>query len=179
MPITKPVPRKAVIYSPADVKKIVTFLKKKGDEPKAKAALLYVAIGAFAGLRPVEVIGLDWSAIDFAKKQIFLSVEVTRSRFARVVPLKPNLLAFLAPYKGSKGRVINQPGVSRILSRYCKEAGVEPIPNGLRYSYATYWLGGGSDAELANEMGLSPTVSRHIRKPVSSAMAAKYWAIEP
>ncbi len=177
MPSKKLMPSKPAIYSPTDVKKLVTYLKKQGDAPKAKVALLYVVLGAFAGLRPTEIVELEWSAIDFVRKQIYLVARL--SGVARTVPLKPNLFAFLAPYKGSKGRVITSPEMGRIVGRYWKEAGVEQIPNGLRHSYGTYRLAESHElGKVVGELGSAfPTKNPKTFRLPTLAVAKRYFAI--
>ncbi len=155
------------------------YLSKQREEPKAQSALLYVVLGAFAGLRPVEIGELEWSSIDLKKKLIY--VKSVRVKVARVVPIKPNLFEFLLPLKGSKGLVVPHKGTGAIVSRYSKEADVEYIPHGLRHSFATYRL---AETHNLKQVTAELGTALPIRDPKSFklptvAVAKRYWSIRP
>ena len=70
------------------------------------------AIGAFAGLRTGEVLGLEWSDIDSANRRIHVQrqvkdgrIEVPKDNDSRVVPIQAPLLAVLAAWKLKSGGV--------------------------------------------------------------------------
>lgn len=166
------------IYSPEDIQKLVSFLWEKRSETTAQSALLYVLLGAFAGLRPAEASSLDWKAINFATNEILL--EAALPKVARTVPVQLNLLAFLLPYKSRKGRMVIHEKVTNLLRRYCVEAGVKHIPNGLRRSYSAYRLAVTSPEVVQAEMGVpTPSTESQLFKLPTQAMAKKYWAILP
>jgi len=178
MAIDKPQGDETTIYSPEDMQKLVSFLREKRSETTAQSALLYVLLGAFAGLRPAEASSLEWKAIDFATNEIHLVAVLPK--IARTVPVQLNLLAFLLPYKSRKGRIVIHERVTNLLRRYCVEAGVKHIPNGLRRSYSVYRLVETSPEAVQAEMGV-PTPSaenKPVKRPTEAA-AKRYWAILP
>ena len=46
--------------------------------------VLFLALGAFAGIRTVEITRLDWSAIDLERRIITISAGVAKTRSRRV-----------------------------------------------------------------------------------------------
>jgi len=166
----------AAIYAPEKLQRLVSILWNSRDEPKSFSVLLYVVLGAFAGLRPAEAIVLEWKAIDFDKQQISLLPPV--AKIARIVPIKNNLLDFLAPCKTRNGLVVMHKKVANLLRNACIEAKVEHISNGLRRSYAANRLAEVSEDVVRAEMGLDDTAQNEW-KATSPAQAAKYWAVIP
>ena len=64
-----------------------------------------LAVQFFAGLRPGEAMGLDWSAVDFKAKTIRVMPETSKVRRTRIVPMSPTLVAWLEPYRKARGKV--------------------------------------------------------------------------
>jgi len=178
MAIDKPQGDETRIYSPEDMQKLVSFLWEKRSETTVQSALLYVLLGAFAGLRPAEASSLDWKDVSFATNKIRLAAVLPK--IARTVPVQLNLLAFLLPYKSRKGRIVIHERVTNLLRGYCAEAGVKHIPNGLRRSYSAYRLVQTSPETVQAEMGVpaSPSESKLLKLPTPAA-AQQYWAILP
>ncbi len=56
----------------------------------------YVAVCAFAGLRPSEASLLTWEDIHFKEKMIEVKAKHSKTRRHRLVPIQPNLLKWLA-----------------------------------------------------------------------------------
>lgn len=169
---------KVTIYSPAQVRKLATLLWKKREDPTAESAMLFVVLGAFAGLRPTEIVGLDWSAINFAKKQI--SFRPTNSKRYREVSIEDNLWAFLLPYRDRKGIIVTQKNVSALVQTYFKELGVKYISDGLRRSYGTYRLMKSPVEVVQREMGIAPgMLDNYFRAGCTPAAATRYWRIYP
>jgi len=164
------------IYLPEKLQRLLSVLWNSKEEPKTESALLYVVLGAFAGLRPAEAVALEWKQVDFARQEISLTPPV--ARIARVIPFMPNLPVFLAPFKGRNGLVVRHKKVANILRNECIQAGVAHIANGLRRSYATYRLAEVALEVVRAEMGLDATAQNEW-KSVSPEEAAKYQAIVP
>jgi len=159
-----------------------------------------LAIGAFAGIRREEIKRLDWRDIDLTHGTIRVRPQKAKSARNRLVPIEENLAAWLQPYAKPEGRVwslngdkkftlairaagFGEPGTE---TEEEKEAGVKflrPFPeNGLRHSYATYWLAKNQDSG-ALSLHLGHTNSRivfdHYRAPVPAETADAYWSIRP
>jgi integrase len=60
----------------------------------------------FAGLRPSEILRLDWSMIKFDQGAIAVPRRVARKvRASQLVPIERNLMAWLGPYRELSGPV--------------------------------------------------------------------------
>jgi integrase len=141
-----------------------------------------LAIGAFAGLRDAELKRLDWSEVDLARGHIEVTAAKAKSARRRIVPIQPNLTAWLRPYSGMKGRVVLI-GARSKLDRVRTAAGLTRWPNnGLRHSFASYRLAAIHDApRVASELGhASPQMLYSTyRELVLPEEAKRYWKIEP
>lgn len=166
----------AAIYSPETLQRLLSVLWNSRDEPPIQSVLLYVVLGAFAGLRPAEAVGLEWKQIDWTKPEILLST--TAAKMGRSIPLKDNLMTFLLPCKGRNGAVVVHKKVANLLRNECARAGVSHISNGLRRSFGAYRLGETSEEIVRSEMGLEPSHPLE-RKTITPAEVAKYWSIRP
>ena len=151
-------------------------------EKHAPALVPYLAIGLFAGLRPMnELRGLDWRDIDLAVCNITVRRASSKNNRARLVPISPNLRAWLATVPPSRrtgsiyysrrwrdwiagkeprqDRRVAQPGK---IKRKAKADGkktrmeFEPIPWGqdiLRHTRTSYRLAQTKNAPLVAEEG--------------------------
>jgi integrase len=141
-----------------------------------------LAIGAFAGLRDAEIKRLDWSEVDLARDHIEVKAAKSKSARRRIVPMQPNLVAWLRSYSGSKSQVV-PPNSRRKLAKVRKAAGLTRWPNnGLRHSFASYRLAAIHDApRVASELGhTSPTMLYSTyREVVMPEEAERYWNIAP
>ena len=159
------------ILTPAEVRALLS-----NCEPEL---MPYIAICAFAGLRPSETAALDWTDIHFDSMQIEVRARHSKTRRYRLVPIQLNLAAWLTKSEVRTGTVY----YSRRKFREAYKAAEMPEwrMDVLRHSYGTYRLPILKSADaLALEMGNSPDVIfRHYRRPVSEASALAYFAITP
>jgi integrase len=144
--------------------------------------LPFFAIGAFAGLRHAEIERLDWSRIDFEAGTIEVKALNAKTASRRLVPIQPNLRAWLAPCRRSSGRVCP----ANLRKRFDvdrERAGLLAgwPQNALRHSFGSYHLARfGDAAKLALDMGNSPAmIFRHYRQLVKTKQAEQYWKIAP
>jgi integrase len=141
-----------------------------------------LAIGAFAGLREAEIQRLDWSEIALARGHIEVKAAKAKSARRRIVPIQPNLAAWLQPYSGMTGAVVPM-GARRKLARVREAAKLTRWPNnGLRHSFASYRLAAIHDApRVSVELGhTSPQMLYSTyRELVLPTEAERYWAILP
>jgi integrase len=142
----------------------------------------YIAIGAFAGLRPAEIERLDWREIRLDRNFIEVSAAKSKTASRRLVTIQPNLKAWLEPLARKAGHVTPpNPRVKLDLSR--KRAGIEHWPpNGLRHSFASYHLAHFKDAPAtALQLGHSTTAMlfAHYREVVTPESASTYWELLP
>ena len=99
----------------------------------------------------------------------------------RLVPIQPNLAAWLAPYCAHNGPVCVWSRIGRKASLLAKDLGIRWPKNGLRYSHATHRLAHCQDAaKVALEMGNTPNmIFRRYRELVTPKEAAAWWNIFP
>jgi integrase len=141
-----------------------------------------LAIGAFSGLREAEIQRLDWSEVDVTRGHIEVKATKAKSARRRIVPILPNLAAWLRPYSGMTGRVVPAAARGKI-ERARKAAELLKWPHtGLRHSFASYRLAAIHDApRVAAELGhTSPQMLYSTyREVVLPQEAERYWKIVP
>src|SRR5207249_6481529 len=77
-----------------------------------------LTIGAFAGLRDAEIKRLDWSEVDLARGHIEVKAAKAKSARRRIIPIQPNLAAWLLPYAAMKGPVAPEGSREKIDSAF-------------------------------------------------------------
>ncbi len=142
-----------------------------------------LAIGAFAGLRAAEAGRIEWSNVDLAGGFIHIGGDKAKTKSRRLVPVQPNLAAWLAPYAKQRGKVwkFTENDLRDVRAACVKAAAVPWKANGLRHSYASYRLADIQNAaQVALEMGNSPAmVFRHYRELVKPSAAKAWFAVAP
>jgi integrase len=154
-------------------------LAKLLSEADAEAAL-YLALGAFTGMRSAELIRLEWSDINFERGYIIVAKEKAKTATRRLVPIQSNLMKWLAPHHGRVGRVfVSEHAADRTIA-FAKKHVIWPS-NALRHSYATYRLAATTDmARVALEMGNSPAkLVTNYRELADEREAAEWFSIVP
>jgi len=151
-------------------KELYRLLKKADAE-----AMLYLALGAFTGLRSAELIRLEWHDINFDRGHIIVGKEKSKTATRRLVPIQPNLMQWLSPYRGMTGRVfVSEHAADRTIA-FAKQH-VKWPNNALRHSYATFRLAGTQDAaKVALEMGNSPTMLFTNYRELADEHDAQAW----
>ncbi len=147
----------------------------------ASDVLPFFAIGLFAGLRTCELKQLDWQRVDLHAGHIEVSAKSSKTRARRLVPITPNLAAWLLPLAQPAGPIAPA-GLRHRLNAVRLAAGLAEWPsNAMRHSYGSYRTAlTGDAARVSLEMGNSASVVfAHYRAVVSSAEAERYFAIAP
>ena len=161
------------IFRPADFAKLIAGASAE--------VVPFLALGAFTGLRHAELLRLEWEDIRF--EQGFVEVKAKKAKTAqrRLIPIQPNLQAWLAPYAAQTGSVCPWISVRRTVVTLGKTLRIRWPKNGLRHSFATYRLAQCQDAaKVALEMGNTPSmIFRHYRELVTPKDAAAWWNISP
>jgi integrase len=146
------------------------------------SVLPMLAIGAFAGLRDAEIKLLDWSEVNLARGHIDVKAAKAKSARRRIVPIQPNLAAWLRPYNGMPGLVVSEYARGK-LARVRKDASLTRWPkNGLRHSFASYRVAAIDDApRVAAELGHTTPQLLYSTycELVFPEEAVRYWKIEP
>jgi integrase len=145
------------------------------------AMLPLIVIGAFAGIRSAEIDRLEWSEILWEQGYIEIKAKKAKTKSRRLVPLLPNLRAWLEPYRGRSGFICRLTNRSVRLNYLGEKSGIGWRQNALRHSFASYRLAELQDAaKVALEMGNSPEkLFRHYRELVTSAAAKEWFSIMP
>jgi integrase len=167
------------------VEEVRRIMDAAAAHPNAARVLPPLAIGLFCGLRPAEVLGLDWSAVSLGQRQIRVTPATAKRRRQRFVEIPPNLARWLAPFSRESGPVQSSAiSFRRDRREVLEAAGVSRwLHDGLRHSYGTYHLAAFEDAaKTAMQMGHrdnADLVFTHYRKLVSKDEALKFWQIAP
>jgi integrase/recombinase XerD len=146
------------------------------------AALPYVLIGLFCGLRPGELDALQWSEIE--KHQIRVLAATSKTKQTRYIPVQNALSCALEPLRRVGG--ITQPNWRRIwdavrlAAGYGADGSIWPY-DVMRHTFASYWLPVHQDrAHLSEIMGNSPAViRRHYRRAIPLDEARAFWSLLP
>lgn len=149
--------------------------------------LPYAALCGLAGLRPSEARRLDWAAIGFDKREIYLSPEVVGKTYAdRFVSMQPNLIEWLStiPASARKGPIH---WTRRLYKGTLKQAGkdlaakVKATKDILRHSYASHLYATTNSADLVTaNCGHSARVFlRHYKHTVSPDEGRAYFDVRP
>jgi integrase len=156
-------------------KQLADLLRHGNEETR-----LYLALGAFTGVRTAELLRLDWEDINFERGHIVVGKEKSKTATRRLVPIQPNLMQWLAPFKGQTGRIFAGLHVPDRIIGFAKKHITWPS-NALRHSYATYRLAETNDAaKVALEMGNSPTMLfSSYRELADEHDAADWFGLQP
>ena len=173
------------IFSPDQLRKLV---ESAGDR-----LLPYITIGAFAGLRGAEIQRLDWSEIDLEDGFIEVKAEKAKTDTRRLVPIKPNLSAWLRKCEKKSGpvcaygNVVNQlmklvaTSNNKLPANTPEKEKLKWVKNGLRHSCISYRVAECADvARVADESGNSPAIikANYLRR-VKPSQAAEWFNISP
>ncbi len=138
-----------------------------------------LALGMFAGLRISEAVEIELSKI----KSDVDEFRVTGKTGPRLAPLTDSCKAWLFAQERRKGKAWTQSPRTLVneMQALFALSGVDQIGNGARHSFISYRCAEGKDtARVADECGNSVgTIKAHYRQLVTSADAAKYFAIRP
>jgi integrase len=121
-----------------------------------------IAIGLFAGIRPVEVLRLDWSDILWHKRQINVAASKAKTAQVRWVDMTDALIEWLTPHRKVSGPIfpLSENRASAAISGAWKDAGMTSSwpKDGLRHSFGSYHLAAHDNAALtARQMGHTST----------------------
>lgn len=142
---------------------------------------LFLALGAFTGMRSSEIVRLEWSDVNFDRSFITVAPEKAKTATRRLVPVLPNLMAWLQSYRGAQGTIFRaRRDVDRAIL-FAKSYGINWPNNALRHSYATYRLAVTMNApQVALEMGTSPVkLMRNYRELADLKEGQAWFSILP
>ncbi len=166
------------IFTPDEVERLLKHAP--GD------LLPVLAIGAFAGLRTSEIERLDWQDVKFDAGCVVVQkgkVRTKRGRARRIVPMLPNLKAWLKKVAKESGPVWphSSPYLFELQSRAAEDADVSWKHNALRHSFISYRVAEIKNvAQVALEAGNSPEmIFEHYRELVTADAAKDWFSVTP
>jgi integrase len=140
----------------------------------------YVAVGAFAGVRPFEMLRLNWEDFDWRTNHLHVTPEAGKKTGERFVPLQPNLIRILEPLKLEAGKFCMTHS-REMVSKVARDEGIITSweQDILRHSFCSYRLAQTSDINLvAEEAGNSPNIiKKHYRKPMMKVDGVEWFTI--
>lgn len=174
-------PGDVVIWTPGEAKLLLDGFQKHSPH-----WLPLVSLSLFAGLRTSELLRLNFDAIKFDQRAIVIARHITKTRSSRVVPIQPNLAAWLEPYRNRVGAIrgphcekTSENLLSIAMSLVRHETGLERRHNAARHSYGSYRLAVIKNrAQLAEEMGNSPrAIMESYCNPQPESVGRAYFKI--
>lgn len=176
------------LYRNAHDPRTTPFLERLDDIRRVFLALpqrygMAFALGALAGLRPGEVLGLDWRDVDLATGRILVRQQVHRGELgpvkdddSRIVPILPPLAPVLSEWRlltggtgllfapgarggrpGSPPRFVRDHTLRAQLRKALRSCGLPEtmtVYSATRHTFAAQWvLGGGSIEKLREVLG--------------------------
>jgi integrase len=178
-------PKEVEIYS---VKAVGDLL---GDALQSNLGLLpFYVFGFLCGIRPEnELENLEWQYVHLDKrKHVAIPSTISKTHKYREVDLSLNAIAWLREYQARGGQTegkVSQwehENLRKHRKASAERVGVRWIQDGMRHSFASYWLAIHHDVDrLMGQMGHTDpaTFSRHYHAGVPRAEAKKFWAIRP
>ena len=158
------------IFTPSEVESLMRTAQK--HDP---GMITYLSLGIFAGIRPDEIMRLEWK--DIRPDGILVEGRKSKTRQRRVVKVKDNLRAWLIP-KGDLPPINKRKRLQTIR----EAARVNWGQDIMRHTYASYHLAYHcSPDRTAHELGHRDTTMlyRHYRELVTQEDAQKFWSIKP
>jgi integrase len=142
--------------------------------------LVAMAIKAFCGIRTEEMVNLQWEHIHWNNQYIILPASVTKTKQRRLIPLSPNLVAWITPHKKETGRICDHwqdaQTLTQAFDRYGKKQGVNVGANKFRNSYISYRVAVTHDvAKVALESGNSPRIIQREYLELATEEDGKRW----
>ena len=139
----------------------------------------YLIIGLYAGVRPEEIIRMNWSDINLETKTLRID---GKGRRPRIVPLEPKAVALLSKCPLQKGDVTpSNTTLCRFKIKARAALGLIRWPQDLlRHTAASYLLALHGDAgKVATNLGNSPKILlTHYHQPVTKSDCEQFWATE-
>lgn len=160
------------IFTPEEMTKLVS-----GAPPHMVPTM---AVKAFSGVRTEEVVVLRWQDIRFERDCIIMPKGITKLDQRRLIPLKPNLKAWLLPYRKPEGRICETwtlpNSVAHAWKRHGNSVGIGTGKNKFRNSYISYRVAETADPKtVAFESGNSEEVIRRDYLEVATPEEAVKW----
>ena len=137
----------------------------------------YLILGMFAGVRPEEIMRLDWAAVSLETSTVCVE---GKTRIRRIVPLEPIAVKLLEPLAKSSGRVApSHSTVRRWKQIHRSLIGGKWEADVLRHTAASYLLAKYGDAGKVSMMlgNSSRILLTHYHEPVTKTEMERFWKL--
>jgi integrase len=185
VPLAKDKGGEIEIFTPGEMAELLAVASPKH--------LPFLAISAFAGVRHAELERLDWANLNRKAKIIEIKAGTAKTASRRVIPILPNLAAWLKPHWQEAGPICQYAYMADEfgdLARHAtavrkkKKADAPDFKwkhNALRHSFISYRVAKTQDvAKVSLEAGNSPQmIFKHYRELVQPDAAKAWFAIVP
>jgi integrase len=168
------------IYSPTDVKRIVSRAVELHPN-----LVPYLSIAFFAGVRPEEILRLNWEDIDLSLEEIHIRAGQSKTNSARIVHISRNLTAWLLKYRKMEGLVFpfSESSLARWRSEVYRKAKTKSIQDGARHTFATFHLALHNLDDTLQELGHTDPkmLFRHYRGLAKNRkkQAEEFFSLHP
>lgn len=171
LPWAKECDQEVSIYTPEQLQTILALARRE--------MIPYLAIAAFAGLRQAEIGRLQWEQVK--ADHIVVKGAISKPGEKRLVPILPNLAAWLEPHRCTSGPVVPFANVNNQLGKLLQNASLESVHNGLRHSFGSHRLAVLKNPDqVAYDMGSSrQMVFKHYRRVVEEIQGVRWFALFP
>ena len=148
----------------------------------------YLSVGFFAGIRPEELVRMNWEDINQKEGHVKIRAEISKTKRRRIVEIQPVLDQWLDWWKKSGGLMTGSlvPFSPETLKRSRKsianKAEVKWIQDGPRKCFASAHLATFEHIDrTAIQLGHTRTTMlfQHYNQAMTKKDAAAYWAISP
>ncbi|MBI4708205.1 MAG: site-specific integrase [Candidatus Omnitrophica bacterium] len=115
-----------------------------------------IATAIYTGMRQAELFSLEWSDVDFTRKQITVKNKegfTTKSKKFRVIPLHDKLRSILVPLRKEKGPCFDTTNQRRVFKRILKIGKLMGIGwHTLRHTFASHLVMNGVDLNTVKDL---------------------------
>jgi integrase len=125
----------------------------------AKNETIYplVMIAIYTGMRKSELLRLDWEDINL--KNRIITVNISKSKKIRILPISDALYKVLRPLKHESGPICDLHNHRRIIGRIFRKAGIDGGWHHFRHTFITTTLQTGTDIETTRELAGHSSIS--------------------
>ena len=177
-------PKEVEVIAPDDVARMLEYALSNDIE-----LLPFLTLGFFTGIRPEELLLLQWEDVHMKSREINLRSTVSKTRTSRFPVLSENSVAWMEAFRRAGGRMegsifkFKEDAMYAHCQKIREAVGINRWPqDAARHSFCSYWVGAGKGVDkLLTVAGHSNprTLWKHYHRGVTEAAAAKFWSIMP
>lgn len=170
------------VFSPAEMSRLLQAASCGVASRRGRPAIAprpdlvpFIAIGGFAGVRPMEIGRLEWGDIQWKRGVIEVAKHKAKTASRRLIPIQPNLAEWLAPFRAERGHICTT-RTWRCVTALAKAIGLEWPHDVLRDSFISYRTAVTQNlSQVALEAGNSERIIRHSYLELRTPEEGKAW----